>query len=317
MSIPLGYQTIINQPTITMTIRFTTLVAVLILFASCQKVKEETSGASEESTIKPISAYFPQQRARVLVVGSFHFDYPGLDALEAAEEDKIDVLLEPKKSEVTELVEYLKKFRPNKIAIEAHPQWEGGRKFREYRSGEHRDRRDERYQLAMRIGDELDLDTVYSIDADPYLADLEQLLDSTYMQSLWEGFDFQSDEDPYSALFRKWFEEDSKMVSKVPLLEYFKYMNSRASHEYGYGAYLIGDFKLDEYRGADLLSIWWYNRNLRIFRNIQRMTDGPEDRILVVIGNGHAAILRQLLEMSPEYNFVELGELESGDRGQP
>ena len=233
--------------------------------------------------------------------------------MKEAEEDKIDVLVEPKKSEVTALVEYIKQFRPNKIAIEAHTEWEAMRKFGEYRQGDHRDKRDERYQLAMRIGSELNLDTLYSIDADPYSADMEQLLDSTYMKSLWEGFDFQSEADPYSALFRKWFEEDSKMVSKVPLLEYFKYMNSRESHEYGYGAYLIGDFKLDEYRGADLLSVWWYNRNLRIFRNIQRLTEGPEDRILVVIGNGHAAILRQLLEMSPEFDFVELSSVSDLD----
>jgi hypothetical protein len=147
------------------------------------------------------------------------------------------------------------------------------------------------------------------VDAVPFSEDLEKELDSAYMKTLWEGFDFQSDADPYSAIYREWFEEDSKLVSKVPLLEYFKYMNSRESHEYGYGAYLIGDFKLGEYRGADLISFWWYNRNLRIFRNIQRITEGPEDRILVIIGNGHAAILRQLIEMSPEYEFVELSSV--------
>ena len=279
------------------------------MLSSCTGKQQESDPESVNTLLKPISEYFPEDRAKVLVLGTFHFDYPGLDALKEAEEDKIDVLVEPKKSEVSELVAYLKQFKPNKIAIEAHPQWEAMRKFREYRQGDHRDRRDERYQLAMRLGDELELDTIYSIDAHPYSADLEEILDSAYVQSLWEGFDFQSDADDYSALFRKWFEQDSKMVSKVPLLEYFKHMNSRESHQYGYGAYLIGDFKLDEYRGADLLSVWWYNRNLRIFRNIQRMTEGPGDRILVVIGNGHAAILRQLIEMSPEYEFIELSSL--------
>jgi hypothetical protein len=95
----------------------------------------------------------------------------------------------------------------------------------------------------------------------------------------------------------------------MPLLDYFRHMNSPESHRYGYGAYLIGDFKLDQHRGADILSVWWYNRNLRIFRNIQRITQGPEDRILVVIGNGHAAVLRQLFEASPEFEFVEFNGL--------
>ncbi len=285
------------------------LLLGLVLTTSCGENKEPVTDKSEETRIKPISSYFPENRARVLVVGSFHFDYPGLDALKEAESDKIDVLEEPKKSEVTELVEYLKKFNPNKIAIEAYPKWDAYLKYDEYRAGAHRDKRDERYQLAMRIGKELSLDTIYSIDAIPYSDDLGQVVDSAYMNELWKDFDFQSDADIYTAIYRKWFEEDSKLVSQIPLLDYFKYMNSRESHNYGYGAYLIGDFKLGEFRGADLISVWWYNRNLRIFRNIQRMTESPEDRILVLIGNGHAAILRQLLEMSPEYEYVELDSL--------
>ena len=288
------------------------LFTVILFVASCNEKETKDPTKEGEVLIKPISSYFPEDRAKVLVVGTFHFDYPGLDAMEASEEDKIDVLREPKRSEVTGLVEYLKKFKPNKIGIEAHPGWNAGGKFREYKAGEHRDRRDERYQLAMRIGNELNLDTIYSVDAHPFTEDLGQVVDSAYMKELWKDFDFQSDADPYTDMFRAWFEDDSKLVSKVPLLEYFKYMNSRESHQYGYGAYLIGDFKLGEFRGADLVSVWWYNRNLRIFRNIQRLTEGPEDRILVVIGNGHAAILRQLFEMSPEYEFVELEMLEEG-----
>ena len=264
--------------------------------------------AEPHQAIKPISAYFPKERTQVLVVGTFHFDYPGLDALKEAEEDKIDVLKEPKKSEVTALVEYIREFHPNKIAIEAHPSWEAGRKFSEYRDGQHRDKRDERYQLAMRIGLEEGLDTLYSVDA-PDMTDDLLALDSAYVQELGRDFDFESDADPYTDLYRAWFQEDSKAVSRVPLLEYFKYMNSPESHQYGYGAYLVGDFKLGEYRGADLIAASWYNRNLRIFRNIQRMVEGPEDRILVVIGNGHAAVLRQLFEASPEFEFVEFDGL--------
>ena len=116
------------------------LFTVIFFVASCNEKETKDPTKEGEVLIKPISSYFPQDRAKVLVVGTFHFDYPGLDALEAAEEDKIDVLREPKKSEVTGLVEYLKKFKPNKIAIEAHPGWNAGGKFREYKAGEHRDR---------------------------------------------------------------------------------------------------------------------------------------------------------------------------------
>jgi hypothetical protein len=99
------------------------------------------------------------------------------------------------------------------------------------------------------------------------------------------------------------------MSKEMNLLEYFKLANSRESHQYGYGTYLIGDFKLDNERGADLLSFWWYNRNVRIFRKLQTITESPKDRILVIFGNGHAAVLRQLIECSPEYEFIEFDSL--------
>jgi len=275
------------------------IVAILCLACSKQKTNQQI--------FKPVSEYFPKEKTQVLVVGTFHFDYPGLDAHKTSDEDKIDVLKEPKKSEVTELVEYIKKFKPKKIAIEAFDSWKATEKLKEYKNGEHRDKRDERYQLAMRIANELQLDTLYAIDANTMSEDLEKI-DSSYTNSLFKDFDFQSD-DPYNKYVYDWITEDEKIIPKVNLLDYFKHFNSKESHQYGYGAYLVGDFKLDNLRGADILASWWYNRNLRIFRKLQEITESPNDRILVIFGNGHATILRQLLEASPEYEFVEFDSL--------
>ena len=148
---------------------------------------------------------------------------------------------------------------------------------------------------------------MYSINATSYDEDLVKL-DSIYFEKLFRDFDFQSD-DPYNAYYREWYKEEARNIPNINLLEYFKHMNSRESHQYGFGVYLVGDFKLDHGRGADILSIWWYNRNLRIFRKLQEITENTNDRILVIFGNGHAEILRQLLESSPEYEFIEFDKL--------
>jgi len=280
---------------------FKLFLIVSVLSFSC------TSNQKKEQLLKPMSEYFPKEKAKVLVVGTFHMDYPGLDAFKTSEEDKIDVLVEPKKSEVTELVEYIKKFKPNKIAIEAFDRWNATEKLKQYKNGDHRDKRDERYQLAIRIANELQLDTIYAIDSGSMTDDLEKI-DSSYTKALFKDFDFQS-EDVYNQYYKDWYEEEDKIIPKVNLLDYFKHINSKESHQYGYGAYLIGDFKLDNLMGADVISSWWYNRNLRIFRKLQLITENPNDRILLVFGNGHAAVLRQFLEASPEYEFVELDSL--------
>ncbi|NMM47836.1 hypothetical protein HH304_05445 [Flammeovirgaceae bacterium KN852] len=257
--------------------------------------------------MKTPADFFPEEKAKVLVVGTFHFDYPGLDAHQIDEQNKIDVLIEPKKTEVTELVEYIKRFKPTKIAIEANENWEATKKLRKYIDGDYHDKRDERFQIGMRIASELGLDTLYSIDTETMAQDIEKI-DSSYSSKLWKDYDFNSD-DPMEKHMREWFKYNDEQQAKMNLLEYFKVSNSKESHNYGYGIYLIGDFKLDDQRGADILSYWWYNRNVRIFRKMQMITEGKNDRILLIFGNGHAAVLRQLIEASPEYEFVEFGSM--------
>ncbi|MCC9035462.1 hypothetical protein NAL32_15240 [Chryseobacterium sp. Ch-15] len=104
---------------------------------------------------KKPSEYFPDSKNKVLIVGSFHFDYPNQDAHKTEKSNQVDVLEPKTAAEVTELINYIKKFKPTKIAIEAWPDWKANEKLKEYKEGKHRDQRDERYQLAMRIATEL------------------------------------------------------------------------------------------------------------------------------------------------------------------
>ncbi|QNJ96672.1 DUF5694 domain-containing protein [Constantimarinum furrinae] len=288
---------------------------IVFTLTGCSEKKAEVHNSTTESTsaerqqlIEAPSSFFPEEKAKVLVVGTFHMNYPGLDAHKTTPEDQIDVLKEPKKSEIDELVAYIKKFNPTKIALEANPNWETMEKYRKYREGEFGEERDERFQLGMRIAMELDLDTLYAVNSYSLKRDM-YVQDSVALEKLVGNIDWKR-EDRYWDYVQNWFDYEDKLPSRVNLLDYFKHMNSRESHNYGYGLYLLGNFKSENNQGADNLSIWWYNRNLRIFRNIQGITESPEDRILVIMGNGHAAILRQLFETSPEYEFVEFDSLD-------
>ncbi|WP_288442739.1 DUF5694 domain-containing protein [uncultured Chryseobacterium sp.] len=259
---------------------------------------------------KKPSDYFKNAKTKVLVVGSFHFDYPNLDANKINTEDQIDVLSPKTSNEVTELVEYIKRFKPTKIAIEAWPSWNANQKLKEYNDGKHRDKRDERYQLAMRIARDLKIKELFSIDAESIWDDLQKKFgksDSSFFNTLSKEYDFRSN-DAISQQFNRFF-KSSEPKNFKSLLDTFIYMNSKESHQYGYGAYLSGDFKLREYDGADMLALYWYSRNLRMFRNIQNIPHNNEDRILVIAGNGHAAVLRQLFTSSAEYDFIEFSSL--------
>ncbi|HEV8538748.1 MAG TPA: DUF5694 domain-containing protein [Bacteroidota bacterium] len=279
----------------------------IVFFLAALSMSSSIAFGQYQESIKSPSSFFPKEKVKVLVVGTFHFHYPNLDVNKIEDKDKIDVLIEPKRSEVTELVNYIKKFKPTKIAIEASPGWNAREKLKKYKAGEYRNERDERFQLAMRLANELALDSLYSIDAESFDNDLMKL-DSAFIQKLFKDFDFKSS-DSYDTLYREWYDYEDKLPSRVNLLEYFKHLNSEEVHKLGHGAYLVGDFKLDNERGPDILSIWWYNRNLRIFRKLQEITESKNDRILIIIGNGHVSILRELLESSPEYEFIEFDKM--------
>jgi len=43
---------------------------------------------------------------------------------------------------------------------------------------------------------------------------------------------------------------------------------------------------------------------MRIYANILRIIDSPNDRVLLLIGGGHRPLLRQMLTQTPGYEFV-------------
>ncbi|PZU01076.1 MAG: hypothetical protein DI622_21760, partial [Chryseobacterium sp.] len=185
------------------------------------------------SAQKKPSEYFPNPKTKVLVVGSFHFDYPNLDAHKTEKNDQVDVLSPKTSQEVTELVNYIKKFKPTKIAIEAFPSWNANQKLNEYKEGKHTNKRDERSQIAMRTAKECNLNELYSIDAESVLDDLQERFgktDSLYFKNLSADYDFLSD-DVISKQYNSFFKSTEPKNFKS-LLEMFKFMNSKEYHQY-------------------------------------------------------------------------------------
>jgi hypothetical protein len=111
------------------------------------------------------------------------------------------------------------------------------------------------------------------------------------------------------AYFSAYEEEDAKRLERT-LRETLRQANEPGNILEGHGSYMIGSIKIgvgSEYPGVDSI-VPWYTRNLRIFANLQRITDQPDDRLLLIIGGGHVPILRHCVEASPEYALVEVGD---------
>lgn len=246
---------------------------------------------------------------KVLLVGSFHFAYPNLDSHKTDADDQIDVTGREKQAEVEELLDYIARFRPNKIVIERRAGSTVNDRYREYLTGEYELTKDEIQQIGFRLGKRFGVDTLVLGDAFNFQNSLWWGPDSTRMRplidSLWEAEDADWDKT-YEDRYWQLYATEDKLEARSRLLDIFKYMNEVHRVRRGHGHYL--NFDSDE--DADLLAIWWYSRNLRIYRNIQRATTSPEDRILVLFGAGHLGILRQQFESSPAYELVDFGALE-------
>ena len=268
--------------------------------------------AQETVTLDPDAILIGDRpQAHVLLVGTFHFGYPGLDAHKTAELDRVDVLSPQRQKEMAELAEVIMRFRPNKIAMESQGEWLMA-EYRTHKAERSPLGRNEYYQIGFRIMDMAGIDTLYTVDADPLVNDLyagpDSLLHRPWLDSLYVGWDWGG-EDAISKRYTELYKRQDLFERDHTLLESFLTLNDDHMLDRGFGAYLHGGFELSDQRGADILSLHWYNRNLRIFRNIQEITTSPEDRILVLFGAGHMGILKHLFECSPQYKLVRLSEL--------
>ena len=247
---------------------------------------------------------------KVLLVGTFHFDYPNLDAHVTRAEDRVDVEDAQRQAEVRELLSYLARFRPNKIIVERRPGSTVNDQYRAYLAGERELEPDEIDQLAFRLGKQFGIDSMTIGDASSLANSLYENPDSSVLHPLLDSLfaDHKSDNPVADTINKRYFELyalEDRMDAKATLLEIFQYNNRPDRIRRGHGHYL----QFTSERDADALALWWYSRNLRIFRNIQRAATSPNDRILVLFGAGHLSILHQQLESTPAIVLVEFGSL--------
>jgi hypothetical protein len=248
-------------------------------------------------------------RIPILTFGTFHFNFPNLDTRQVAREDQIDVLEAKYQEEIEGIVRDLAKFRPTIIVIERRPgdQAATDSTFGEYLNGNHRLSRREDEQIGFRIAKACGVKRLWCVD--------EWGAFTGRIGAIVDGTD--------SAAARKFEEyyfhnpDSSKKTAFVPALRTdgirteLRRMNEPERVKASLGDYLVGIFKYEiaggDFTGVDFETGRWFNRNLRILRNIQRIPASAGDRILVIYGAGHLNLLNYFFECSPEYRLEDAG----------
>jgi hypothetical protein len=247
--------------------------------------------ASYAQTSKPRGS----QKPAVLVLATYHMHNPGRDVINVQSDD---VLTEKRQREIREFVNLLKRFKPTKIAVEM-PFGSGklDEQYGRYLRGEYQLTRNEIDQIGFRLAKELNHQKIYGADAAGAF-DIGQVF-------AFAGANNQQDiVDRGMAIGKRQVAEENKLIQTATIREIYKVINDQRRIDEAHRVYLmmsrVGKDK--EYPGVDLLADW-YERNLKIFSNITRITESQDDRILVIIGGNHVKLLQQFIEDSGEYNL--------------
>lgn len=259
---------------------------------------------------------------KLLLLGTFHFEDARRDLYKP--QFNLDVFSPKTQEEIEAVLERLARFQPTKIALEVDVprQAELDGTYSAFTQGAFRLSGNEIHQLGFRLARRLGHPRVYAVNAwgrlyeppvdfdrpsapgerafNPY-EDLERYAHEhaqAHLLSEWQ--------EAYRAFYR---EADEAKIAR-PLRETLLWMNRPETLRTYHGHYLVGQFKLgtaEAYPGVDFITSW-YSRNLRIFANVQRITEPPDERLLLVIGAGHVPILRHCAEASPEYELAEVAD---------
>lgn len=283
------------------------LLGLLIMSAAgAQKVNWKKINSLDPDLILRSQTPAPTQ---VLLLGTFHFDYPNQDAHKTDSADFVDVLLPGRQREIKELAEVIKRFKPTRVYIESRRQSFHDSLYAQYRAGRYQLGRNEIFQVAYRVAAEQGLESLYAVDASSFIADnykrLPQFSEDTGASP---AVDPQRDR-LWQQRYSKLYNAGDSIDKELTILESYLFMASPKVQRRDNGAYLTTGFATTNNNGPDYLATWWYSRNLRIFNNILKTRPAPADRIVVLFGNGHMAHLNEFFRSSPEFEVVELRSL--------
>ncbi|NDK57416.1 DUF5694 domain-containing protein [Pontibacter fetidus] len=278
------------------------LLAVLLLAGTCLSPVLAQQGKTDGN----------DARAQVMLLGTFHFAYPNLDVVKTEKSDQLDINSPESQRDIARITSQMATFKPTKIAIEVRPEKQArlDSLYQAYLEGRYELGVGEEYQLGFRLAKQLGHPRVYAIDTwgnldayqKPGSKDFEVREDkAAHMEKFWEYM---------QATVKARHEAKQKLSGKqVPTLyQKVKEMNQPEAIRKDLENYFREAFQYEaqpyDYTGVDWYSASWFNRNLRIFRNIQRITESPEDKILVIYGAGHLGPLQQAVDSSPYHELV-------------
>lgn len=235
----------------------------------------------------------------ILFLGVYHMHNPGLDEVNTQADD---VLAPKRQQEIEELASKLARFRPTKIAVECpyrDTYWPT--QYQKFLDGQYALGRNEIEQIGFRLAKNLHLPTLHCID-------FQMFMNGLTPSEMAESKPGKTEPNATAKAEPMPLSPEDERLRRSTVVEYLAHLNSTVEIQKNHEEYMNNLLPTDDpaiYRKADMVSNW-YKRNLRIFANINRITEPGKDRILVIIGAGHLKLLKEFAADAPYFDEMDV-----------
>ena len=241
----------------------------------------------------------------IMILGTYHMANPGVNTFDIEADD---VTNSKRQRELRQLIKQLVRFNPTKIAVEIDTSRDAEVEtlYRDYLNETYQLEKSEFDQICLPLAKEMEHPKIYCVDwfrrEDPPVDDdVESFAKANNQSGLLEKTYTMG-----QALAQQLTITLTELQENGSVIDMLHYLNQvdtiRAMHEINNFPPLIQAQigKRDQYIGLNWL-LGWYERNLKIYVNITRITESTDERILLIIGAGHTSLIQQFLEDSGDY----------------
>lgn len=240
----------------------------------------------------------PSQNNKIALLGTYHFNNPNQDQFNVNSDN---VLSEKRQAEIVQLTAKLAAYKPTHIALEFNANDTAmDARYQRYLRGQHTLNNTEMEQVGFRLAKMLGHQHVYPVDAPDIQLDFNPGDLAGEYGNLLEQLSKEG--ETVMAKINTWLKQYS--ISRVLAM-----LNSAEMDKLNvqlYYKYLLPIGKADNQPGLEAVTRW-YKRNLFILHHITKLTEGKSgQRVLVIFGQGHTAMLKQFLQYSPDYEITDI-----------
>jgi len=251
-----------------------------------------------------VLSYGQAKKKQLLIIGTFHFANPGYDV---AQVNSFDVMSAKSQAELENITNKIKAFGPDKVFVEWSYKNQAGldKLYSMNTDSLFKSNRDERVQVALRTAKKMKHPGMYAVDYNETVFPYEDMLIS--MKAAGQDGLLKKNEDMMKMIEAN----ENKKIATYTLTQLLLEHNKPAEDKDNIGWYLSvanKAGKTGDFTGANLVSEW-YRRNLYIYSLLQKLTEAKDDKVMLIMGAGHTALLREFIKFDDTFEIVELKDV--------